>query len=271
MLLAELLADEGPLIEPLLPYAALLTVPTLALMTDPDTDIRTTAAAAFGRLMSVLPIAMNQPLPELSTLDSTLREKRKSDLRFLEQLLDSQSVASFDPPVQPNGVKLRAYQREGVSWLAFLQKCGLHGVLADDMGLGKTVQTLTIIACSMATPQGAALESAKSNGQRKLPSLIICPATLLGHWVQETRRYFGHIGLLTVRYQGTSEQRHALQKQVRGGVLVVASYESVRSDAVWFASQHFQYCALDEGHIIRNSKAKVTKACKQVCSPTVLL
>lgn len=272
LLLAQLLAAEGSLMVPLLPYAALLTVPTLALMTDPELGVRTTAAAAFGRLMSILPMAVNQPLPELATLDATLREKRKNDLRFLEQLMDSQSVTAFDPPVTPQGVTLRAYQLEGVSWLAFLQKCGLHGVLADDMGLGKTVQTLTIIACSMAPseppPQGSdVLSRVAARGQ--LPSLIVCPATLLGHWVQETKRYFGHIGLETVRYQGSAEQRQAMQRQVRGGVLVVASYESVRADALWFSGLRFQYCALDEGHIIRNSKTKVTKACKQVCSRAV--
>jgi TATA-binding protein-associated factor len=267
LLLSQLLAAEGPLMMPLLPYAALLTVPTLALMTDPEVDVRTTAAAAFGRLMSILPMTVNQPLPELTTLDATLREKRKNDLRLMEQLLDSRSVQDFEPHVNPQGVTLRAYQREGVSWLAFLQKFGLHGVLADDMGLGKTVQTLTIIACSMAPPPSPTQASDAPNGSAvpsALPSLIVCPATLLGHWVQETQRYFGHIGLRTVRYQGTADQRQALQRQVRGGVIAVASYESVRQDISWFAGVRFQYCALDEGHIIRNSKTKVTQACKKV-------
>ena len=43
---------------------------------------------------------------------------------------------------------LREYQMAGISWLAFLRKCGLHGVLADDMGLGKTLQTTVILAGS---------------------------------------------------------------------------------------------------------------------------
>ena len=30
-------------------------------------------------------------------------------------------------------VQLRPYQQEGVNWLAFLRRFGLHGVLADDM------------------------------------------------------------------------------------------------------------------------------------------
>ena len=37
---------------------------------------------------------------------------------------------------------LRDYQKEGISWLRFLEKCGFCGILADEMGLGKTIQAL---------------------------------------------------------------------------------------------------------------------------------
>ena len=30
-------------------------------------------------------------------------------------------------------ITLRPYQQEGINWLAFLRRFGLHGVLADDM------------------------------------------------------------------------------------------------------------------------------------------
>ena len=43
--------------------------------------------------------------------------------------------------------ELRPYQRAGISWLAFLRRCGLHGVLADEMGLGKTLQATAIVVC----------------------------------------------------------------------------------------------------------------------------
>lgn len=42
--------------------------------------------------------------------------------------------------------ELRPYQQEGIAWLAFLRRTGLHGCLADDMGLGKTLQATAIIA-----------------------------------------------------------------------------------------------------------------------------
>ena len=41
---------------------------------------------------------------------------------------------------------VRPYQQEGIAWLAFLRRTGLHGCLADDMGLGKTLQATAIIA-----------------------------------------------------------------------------------------------------------------------------
>lgn len=41
---------------------------------------------------------------------------------------------------------VRRYQQEGIAWLAFLRRTGLHGCLADDMGLGKTLQATAIIA-----------------------------------------------------------------------------------------------------------------------------
>ena len=40
---------------------------------------------------------------------------------------------------------LRGYQREGLGWLAFLQRFGFGGCLADDMGLGKTVMVLALL------------------------------------------------------------------------------------------------------------------------------
>ena len=37
------------------------------------------------------------------------------------------------------------------------------------------------------------------------------------------------------------------------------SYESVRADIEWVAQQQWLYCVLDEGHVIRNPKAKLTQ------------
>lgn len=54
-------------------------------------------------------------------------------------------VGNFELPKQLQ-CTVRPYQHEGIAWLAFLRRTGLHGCLADDMGLGKTLQATAILA-----------------------------------------------------------------------------------------------------------------------------
>ena len=51
---------------------------------------------------------------------------------------------------------------------------GLGGCLADDMGLGKTI-TLIALHLHRATPAR--------------PTLVVCPASLLGNWEREIERF----------------------------------------------------------------------------------
>ncbi len=48
------------------------------------------------------------------------------------------------------------------------------------------------------------------------------------------------------------------------GLLVVMSYEALRADADWAAGRPWHYCVLDEGHVIRNPRARVAQAAKRV-------
>jgi SNF2-related domain len=78
-------------------------------------------------------------------------------------------------------VEMRPYQREGLAWLDFLRRSGLHGVLADDMGLGKTLQTTAIIA-----------------GQ---PPVLLCMQTLWGIVVTAQPCYCSRGRLLGAAHQ----------------------------------------------------------------------
>lgn len=60
-------------------------------------------------------------------------------------MLTVTQVGNFELPKQLH-CTVRPYQQEGIAWLAFLRRTGLHGCLADDMGLGKTLQATAIIA-----------------------------------------------------------------------------------------------------------------------------
>lgn len=48
-------------------------------------------------------------------------EAREKERKFVEQLLDNSKVEPFEIPV-PINAELRQYQKDGVSWLAFLNK-----------------------------------------------------------------------------------------------------------------------------------------------------
>ena len=47
------------------------------------------------------------------------------------------------------------------------------------MGLGKTVQTIAALA----------LRGAKYPGHARPPSMVVCPAILVGHWTAEVRKF----------------------------------------------------------------------------------
>ena len=86
----------------------------------------------------------------------------------------------------PRGLhaELRAYQRQGLSWMQFLREHSLSGVLADDMGLGKTVQTLAHILTE------------KEAGRLDRPALIVVPTTLIHNWREEAQRFAPELRVL---------------------------------------------------------------------------
>ena len=88
------------------------------------------------------------------------------------------SLASAPVQVEPPPgltATLRPYQRRGLAWLAGMCEAGLGGCLADDMGLGKTIQVIALHLHRREAKAG--------------PTLVVCPASLLGTWEREVRRF----------------------------------------------------------------------------------
>jgi TATA-binding protein-associated factor len=46
--------------------------------------------------------------------------------------------------------------------------------------------------------------------------------------------------------------------------VVIISYEVLRNEIEHFSKLRFNYCCLDEGHVIKNPSTKLTKAVKTV-------
>ncbi|KKK24959.1 TBP associated factor (Mot1) [Aspergillus rambellii] len=244
----------------ILPYVIFLVVPVLGRMSDSDNDVRLLATTSFATLVKLVPLEAG--IPDPPGLSEELLKGRDRERKFMSQMLDSRKVEEFQLPVAIKA-ELRPYQQEGVNWLAFLNRYNLHGILCDDMGLGKTLQTICIVASDHHL---RAEEFARTQALevRKLPSLIVCPPSLSGHWQQEVKQYAPFLNC--VAYVGPPAERSKLQNALAGADIVVTSYDICRNDNDFLRSINWNYCVLDEGHLIKNPKAKVTIAVKRIIS-----
>lgn len=244
----------------ILPYVIFLIVPVLGRMSDSDNDIRLIATTSFATLVKLVPLEAG--IPDPPGLSEELLKGRDRERTFIAQLLDPKKVEPFKIPVAINA-ELRSYQQDGVNWLNFLNKYHLHGILCDDMGLGKTLQTL----CIVASDHYNRAEEFKKTGAldvRKLPSLIVCPPTLAGHWQQELKTFAPFLSV--VAFVGPPAERRVKASQFASTDIVITSYEVCRNDTDYLEKQNWNYIVLDEGHLIKNPKAKITIAVKRFIS-----
>lgn len=237
----------------LVPYARLLVVPLLRCMSDCDQSVRRSVTHSFAALVPLLPLARGVSPPD--SLSESL-SKSTDDAEFLEQLVDNSHIDDYKVPTELK-VTLRRYQQEGINWLAFLKRFNLHGILCDDMGLGKTLQASAIMASDIV--ERRALSSVEDP-----PSLIICPSTLVGHWVFEIEKFIDASVITTLQYVGSSQERVSLRSQFHKYNVIVTSYDVIRKDIDHLRQLFWNYCVLDEGHIIKNAKSKITCAVKQL-------
>lgn len=244
----------------ILPYVIFLIVPVLGRMSDSDNDVRLIATTSFATLVKLVPLEAG--IPDPPGLSQELLKGRDRERTFIAQLLDPHKVEPFNIPVAIKA-ELRSYQQEGVNWLAFLNKYHLHGILCDDMGLGKTLQTLCIVASDH---HNRAEEFAKTGALdlRRMPSLIVCPPTLSGHWQQEIKTYAPFLSCTA--YVGPPNERNKYRDQLEKSDIVITSYDICRNDAEVLAPLNWNYLVLDEGHLIKNPRAKVTMSVKRLLS-----
>ncbi|RLV95810.1 TATA-binding protein-associated factor MOT1 [Spathaspora sp. JA1] len=242
----------------ILPYIVFLIVPVLGRMSDADHDVRVLATTTFAGIIKLVPLEAG--IPDPADMPKELLEGRDRERDFIQQMMDPSKIKSFDLPVTIKAT-LRKYQQEGVNWLAFLNKYHLHGILCDDMGLGKTLQTICIVS-SDHHMRAEKYEKTKSPQYRRLPTLVICPPSLTGHWEQEINQYAPFMKVLI--YAGNPSIRIPLRKEISSADVVVTSYDVCRNDVEYITSQDYNYCVLDEGHIIKNASSKLTKSVKRV-------
>ncbi|XP_078455706.1 TATA-binding protein-associated factor 172 [Lampetra fluviatilis] len=244
----------------IVPYMVLLVVPVMGRMSDQTDSVRLMATQCFATLIRLMPLEAGIPDPPL--MSQELASQKVRERHFLEQLLDGSKLDNYAIPV-PIHAELRKYQQDGVNWLSFLNKYKLHGILCDDMGLGKTLQSICILAGDHYL-RAQEYERTQAADCATLPSMVVCPPTLTGHWVDEVHKFCPREFLNPLHYTGPPSERIRLQRYIKNHNLVVASYDVVRNDIDFFKNIKWNYCILDEGHMIKNGKTKLSKAVKQL-------
>ena len=180
---------------------------------------------------------------------SVYRDKLfKAAVRGMKSLEDSE----FETPEGLRGV-LREYQKVGFQWMKTLDSLGFGGILADDMGLGKTVQVIALL-----------LDERERAGEEKLPSLIVCPASLVYNWESEMEKFAPALKVLLVT-GNAAERREAVSRAASCDVLVT-SYDLLRRDLELYRELEFRYQIIDEAQYIKNAGTLSAKAVKSIRS-----
>ncbi|MGW2234816.1 SNF2-related protein [Streptomyces sp. NPDC001759] len=152
-------------------------------------------------------------------------------------------VRPAEPPAGLHAT-LRDYQLRGLAWLDLMTSLGLGGCLADDMGLGKTI---TLIALHL-------------KRARREPTLVVCPASLLGNWQREITRFAP--GVPVRRFHGPDRSLEDLT-----GGFVLTTYGTMRTAAPRLAEQRWGMVVADEAQHVKNPYSATAKALRTIPSP----
>jgi SNF2 family DNA or RNA helicase len=170
-------------------------------------------------------------LPELGALCAELDAPRPLGLDKLAPLLEG--FTGIPEALLPKDLTatLRAYQRQGIDWLAFLRDVELGGVLADDMGLGKTLQAICVL-------RGRAL--------------VVCPKSVVFNWAEEIARFRPRLSVGV--YHGA---KRSLDPRAE---VTLTTYATLRMDAERLAEEAWDVVVLDEAQAIKNETSQTARA-----------
>jgi superfamily II DNA or RNA helicase len=170
-------------------------------------------------------------LPELGALLADLDMPPPAELSKLAPL--ARGFAGIPDAALPADLTatLRPYQKQGVSWLAFLRDAELGAVLADDMGLGKTLQAICVLRGRV---------------------LVVCPKSVLWNWASEIARF--RPGLRVSVFHGP---RRELDPKAD---VTLTTYAVLRMDDERLAKELWDVVVLDEAQAIKNETSQTARA-----------
>jgi len=94
------------------------------------------------------------------------------------------------------------------------------------------------------------MQKTEAPDKRPLPTIIVCPPSLSGHWQQEIKTYAPFLSFIA--YVGPSSERAKMRAKLETVDIVITSYDVCRNDFTVLQPIDWNYCVLDEGHLIKN-------------------
>ncbi|KAF1836632.1 hypothetical protein BDW02DRAFT_566900 [Decorospora gaudefroyi] len=209
-------------------------------------------------------------MPQASQPDALLTELHPFQLQGLQWMLDKESpqlpLAGTEDVVElwrRHAREPNAFTNLATGFSVKSPALASGGILADDMGLGKTIQTISLITADRALGRRAP--------DTTNATLILAPVSVMSNWSTQMKKHVKSEQALRVLFWHGQRKQAITPKQIENYDVVISTYESVSAD--WFSQKtpklprksgpfsiKWRRVILDEGHGIRNPKAKKTIA-----------
>jgi non-specific serine/threonine protein kinase len=122
------------------------------------------------------------------------------------------------------------------------------------MGLGKTIQVLGLLLLLKREPEG-----------RRLPGLLVIPASLIGNWKAECARFAPSLRVLVAHPSEPGGALDAAPPGIEESDLVITTYGMLARQP-WMRDIEWRLVVLDEAQAIKNPGARQTREVKQLRS-----
>ncbi|QFJ54571.1 DEAD/DEAH box helicase [Pseudobutyrivibrio xylanivorans] len=237
------------------------------LRDDSFVDLNDEALATLDEMLATLQITekdflkdnMHVPVYRSLYLDKLLEENEgvyeDRDEHFKDLVKGFKTVKDAEFKVPANLSKtMRNYQKTGFKWISTLEKYGFGGILCDDMGLGKTLQTISFLLKHYTSPEVV----------EELPSLVVCPASLVYNWLDEFSKFAPELNAVAV--VGTIAEREEIINDAEKYDVLVTSYDLLKRDVALYEEHDFYYEVIDEAQYIKNHTTAAAKSVKVISS-----